>query len=112
MPGFLRFVDNSLPLCNNASMEHAEFTIQIRREQLSTGEDIYVALCLELDIAGQGETIEQAKSQVKDAIENFFEAASPSEIERRLPFRTQPRSDLFLTNIEVSFGQTARLVGA
>jgi len=65
-------------------MQHAEFTIQIRREQLSTGEDIYVALCLELDIASQGETIEQAKSQVTDAIESFFEVASPSEIERRL----------------------------
>lgn len=65
-------------------MEHADFTIQIRREQLSTGEDVYVALCLELDIASQGATVEQAKTAVKDAIESFFDAASPAEIERRL----------------------------
>ena len=65
-------------------MEHAEFTIQIRREQLSTGEDIYVALCLELDIASQGDTIEQAKAAVKDAVESFFDVASPAEIEQRL----------------------------
>jgi len=93
-------------------MEHAEFTIQIRREALSTGEDIYVALCLELDIASQGASIEQAKANVIDAIESFFEVASSSEIEQRLPFRTAAHSDLFLTNIEVSFGKTARLVGA
>ena len=65
-------------------MEHAEFTIQIRQEALSTGEDIYVALCLELDIASQGVTIEQAKANVTDAIESFFEVASASEIEQRL----------------------------
>lgn len=93
-------------------MEHADFTIQIRREQLSTGEDIYVALCLELDIASQGATVEQAKTAVQDAVESFFDAASPAEIERRMPFRMSRHSELFLTNIEVSFGQTARLVGA
>ncbi len=65
-------------------MEHAEFTVQIRREVLSTGEDIYVALCLELDIASQGATIEQAKTNVVDAIESFFEVASPAETQRRL----------------------------
>ncbi len=93
-------------------MEHAEFTIQIRREVLSSGEDVYVALCLELDIASQGETVEQAKANVTDAVESFFATASPSEIECRLPFRSRPHADLFLTNIEVSFGQTARPVGA
>lgn len=93
-------------------MQTADFTIQIRREQLSTGEDIYVALCLELDIAGQGSTVEQAKQSVSNAVESFFEAASLSEIERRLPFRASHGTDLFLTSIEVSFGQTASLVGA
>lgn len=68
-------------------MEHAEFTIQIRREALSTGEDVYVALCLELDIASQGTSIEQAKANVADAIDSFFDAASPSEVEQR----TSPR---------------------
>ena len=93
-------------------MEHAKFTIQTRREGLSSGEDVYVALCLELDIASQGDTVEQAEANVTDAIEAFFDVASPSEIERRLPYRLGSKSDLFLTSIEVSFGQTARPVGA
>jgi len=109
---FLRLLDNPPQLCNNTLMEHAEFTIQIRREALSTGEDVCVALCLELDIASQGATVEQAKANVADAIEAFFEVASSSEIEQRLPFRSSAHSDLFLTGIEVSFGQTARSVGA
>lgn len=92
-------------------MQNVDFTIQIRREQLSTGGDIYVALCLELDLAGQGDTVEQAKQSVSDAVESFFEAASPSEIERRLPFRASRGTDLFLTRIEVSLGQTASLIG-
>lgn len=94
------------------AMEHAEFTIQIRREALNSGEDVYVALCLELDIVSQGDTAEQAKVNVTDAVEAFFEVASPSETERRLPFRLRSHSDLFLTSIEVSLGQTARSVGA
>ena len=66
-------------------MEHAKFTIQIRREALSTGEDVYVALCLELDVASQGTTIKQARANVMNAIESFCEVASAAEIEQRLP---------------------------
>ncbi len=38
-----------------------------------------------LDIASQGATVERAEANVRDAIEAFFDVASPSEIERRLP---------------------------
>ena len=41
----------------------------------------YVALCPELDIASQGESIEQAMHNLKEAVEGFFEVASPAEIE-------------------------------
>ena len=44
----------------------------------------YVALCPELDIASQGESIEQAMHNLKEAVEGFFEVASPAEIETRL----------------------------
>jgi predicted RNase H-like HicB family nuclease len=44
----------------------------------------YVALCPELDIASQGETIDQAMGNLKEAVEGFFEVASPTEIETRL----------------------------
>ncbi|MBI4961940.1 MAG: type II toxin-antitoxin system HicB family antitoxin [Desulfomonile tiedjei] len=45
--------------------------------------DGYVSLCPELDIASQGETVEQARNNLKEALELFFETASPEEIEQR-----------------------------
>jgi predicted RNase H-like HicB family nuclease len=44
----------------------------------------YVALCPELDIASQGETIDDAVQNLKEAVEGFFEVASREEIESRL----------------------------
>ena len=44
----------------------------------------YVSLCPELDIASQGETIEQAKENLREALELFFECASPKEVNARL----------------------------
>jgi len=46
--------------------------------------DQYVALCPELDIASQGMTIEEAKSNLKEAVELFLECADPEEIKKRL----------------------------
>ena len=44
----------------------------------------YVSLCPELDIASQGDTIEEARVNLREALELFFEAASPAEIQTRL----------------------------
>lgn len=44
----------------------------------------YVALCPEIDVASQGDTIEEAKANLKEAVELFFECASPEEVEERL----------------------------
>ena len=46
--------------------------------------DLYVSLCPELDIASQGETVEDARSNLVEALELFFETASVEEIERGL----------------------------
>jgi predicted RNase H-like HicB family nuclease len=46
--------------------------------------DGYVALCPELDIASQGETIELARDNLQEALELFLECASPEEIAERL----------------------------
>ncbi len=46
--------------------------------------DGYVSLCPELDIASQGDTVEQARSNLQEALELFFETASPEEIEQRV----------------------------
>ncbi|MBI4311768.1 MAG: type II toxin-antitoxin system HicB family antitoxin [Chloroflexi bacterium] len=45
--------------------------------------DGYVALCPELDIASQGDTVEQAKANLQEALEGFFEAAGDLEVARR-----------------------------
>ncbi len=46
--------------------------------------DGYVSLCPELDIASQGDTVEQAQRNLQEALELFFETASPEEIEQRV----------------------------
>jgi predicted RNase H-like HicB family nuclease len=47
--------------------------------------DGYVALCPELDIASQGSTIEESQRNLRESLELFFELASPSEVQERLP---------------------------
>ena len=46
--------------------------------------DDYVALCPQLDIASQGATVAEARANLEEALELFFETASTSEIQRRL----------------------------
>ena len=70
-----------------------QFTAIIERE-----ENLYVALCPELDIASQGETVEQARINLIEALELFFETASPQEVDERL------HNEIFVTRLEVSVG--------
>ncbi|HNN66002.1 MAG TPA: type II toxin-antitoxin system HicB family antitoxin [Pseudomonadales bacterium] len=56
-------------------MNHRQLTAIIEREG-----DGYVSLCPELDIASQGGSVQEAKSNLKEALELFFETASPQEI--------------------------------
>jgi predicted RNase H-like HicB family nuclease len=44
----------------------------------------YFATCPVLDVVSQGDTVEQARTNLLEAVEGFLEAASPSEIRRRL----------------------------
>ena len=44
---------------------------------------LFVALCPELDVASQGTTVEEATSNLKEAVELFLECADPAEIEPR-----------------------------
>ena len=46
--------------------------------------DGYVALCPELDIASQGDTVEEARDNLNEALDLFFEMASGAEVEHRL----------------------------
>jgi predicted RNase H-like HicB family nuclease len=58
----------------------------------------YVSLCPELDIASQGDTVEQARDNLREALELFFEAASPEEIKQRL------HGEVFVTQVDVPVG--------
>ena len=60
--------------------------------------DGYASLCPELDIASQGNTIEQARDNLQEALELFFETASPEEVKHRL------HGEVFVTQVEVAVG--------
>ena len=60
--------------------------------------DGYVALCPELDIASQGMTIEEARENLREALELFFDSASSSEVNQRLS------GEIYVTQVEVEVG--------
>ncbi|MEH2246118.1 type II toxin-antitoxin system HicB family antitoxin [Nostoc sp.] len=70
-----------------------QITAIIEREEKG-----YVSLCPEFDIASQGDTIEEARSNLVEALELFFETADPSEVQDRLI------TEVFITRLEISVG--------
>lgn len=70
-----------------------QLTAAIERE----GEG-YVALCPELDIASQGDTVTLARDNLAEALALFFECAPDEEIERRL------HSEIYVTRVDVAAG--------
>ncbi len=61
-------------------------------------DDGYVALCPQLDIASQGETIQEARDNLREALELFLEVASEQEIKDRL------HDEVYVTQVEVGVG--------
>jgi predicted RNase H-like HicB family nuclease len=74
-------------------MKQVQLTAIIEREG-----DGYISLCPELDIASQGPTIEEARKNLQEAVELFYETADPAEI------RERSRSEIFVTRLEVEVG--------
>ena len=70
-----------------------QLTAIIERES-----DGYVALCPEIDVASQGDTVNEARKNLKEAIELFFESASPEEVKERL------HDEVYITHVEVAIG--------
>ena len=56
----------------------------------------FVSHCPELDIASQGESVEEAKSNLQEALELFFECARPEVVEQRWSV------DVFVSQVEVA----------
>ena len=73
--------------------ETHRLTAIIQRED--TG---YVALCPELDVASQGDTVEEARRNLIEAVELFLEAADATEVERRL------HDEVYVTPLKVAIG--------
>ena len=62
------------------------------------GDDMFVSLCLELDVASQSATVEAAVENLKEAVELFLEHAADSEIARRM------HSPVYFTRFEATHG--------
>ena len=60
--------------------------------------DGYVSLCPALDIASQGDTIEEARANLQEAVELFLECASPEEVTGRFS------DEVYVTRLEVAVG--------
>jgi predicted RNase H-like HicB family nuclease len=58
----------------------------------------YVSLCPELDIASQGDSVEEARNNLREALELFLKTASPEEVKQRL------RNEVYVTQVEVATG--------
>ena len=59
--------------------------------------DGYVALCPEVDVVSQGDTVAEARDNLEEALTLFFETASAEEIEGRL------RDEVYVTQVEVAY---------
>ena len=58
----------------------------------------FVALCPQIDVASQGDTIEESLANLREAVELFYECASPAEVASR------ENETVFITQLEVSLG--------
>ena len=69
-----------------------ELTALIEREDKG-----YFSLCPELNIASRGDTVEEARKNLADAVSLFLESADSSEIARKRP---KGRSQIGVENME------------
>ena len=60
--------------------------------------DGYVSLCPEFDIASQGNTVQEARDNLQEALELFFETAAPEEIQQRF------HEEVYITQLEIAIG--------
>ena len=58
----------------------------------------YVALCPEVDVASQGDSVAEARDNLEHALALFFETAPGEEVERRL------RAEVHVTRVEGAGG--------
>ncbi len=64
-------------------------------------EEGYVSLCPELDIASQGDTVEEARAVPPGAGRPLLRGGRPPEVAERL------KPELYVTSLEVNVGEAA-----
>lgn len=74
-------------------MPRSRYTAILEKE-----DNMYVALCPELDVASQGGTVEEAIANLKEAVELFLECAGPEEIKQRM------HGEILVTGFEAAHG--------
>ena len=60
--------------------------------------DGYVSLCPEVDVASQGAAIKEARDNLREALELFFETASPKELQQRF------HEEVYVSRMEIAVG--------
>lgn len=60
--------------------------------------DGFVALCPEVDVASQGGSVDEARTNLREALELFFETASETEIRDRF------HDEVYVTQVEIAVG--------
>lgn len=56
----------------------------------------YTSLCPEFDVASQGDSIEEARANLIESLELFFECASETEIEERF------HDEVLITQVQIA----------
>ena len=69
------------------------FTAIVEREG-----DGYVALCPEVDVASQGDNVAEARDNLIEALNLYFETASAVEIEK------SRKREVYITSVEIAAG--------
>lgn len=70
-----------------------QLTVIIEREGKG-----YVSLCPEVDVASQGATIKEARDNLREALDLFFEMASPAELQQRF------HEEVYVSRMEIAVG--------
>ena len=70
-----------------------QLTAIIQRE-----DDGYVSLCPELGVASQGDSVSEARANLREAVEGFLDAASEEELARRF------NDEFYVTRLEAAVG--------
>ena len=73
-------------------MSRCSLTAFVEREG-----DGFVSLCPELDIASQGQTVEEASANLREAVELFLECADAQEVKDRLT------GEVYISRFEVAY---------